>query len=131
MPWTGHQKGGGGWTREKENDWETDAERILLSLLANVTYTIALYVASLQNVYLCRQGPNDVGCITATKGRLCFNSSNLCELKFCHRFRWCGVFDTGGKFATGVNNTGGKLPPISTTPVQVANKHTADAFKLT
>jgi hypothetical protein len=38
------------------------------------------------------------------------------------------VFDTGGKFATGVNNTGGKfaagvnddsgkLPPISTTPV--------------
>jgi hypothetical protein len=27
-----------------------------------------------------------------------------------------GVNDTGGKFATGVNDAGGKLPPVSTTP---------------
>jgi hypothetical protein len=26
------------------------------------------------------------------------------------------VVDTGGKFATGVNDAGGKLPPVSTTP---------------
>jgi hypothetical protein len=26
------------------------------------------------------------------------------------------VFDTGGKYATGVNDTGGNLPPVSTTP---------------
>jgi hypothetical protein len=25
------------------------------------------------------------------------------------------VVDTGGKFATGVNNAGGKMPPVSTT----------------
>ncbi len=28
-----------------------------------------------------------------------------------------GVNNTGGKFAAGVNDTGGKLPPVSTTPV--------------
>jgi hypothetical protein len=28
-----------------------------------------------------------------------------------------GVVDTGDKFATNVNNTGGKLPLVSTTPV--------------
>ncbi len=27
-----------------------------------------------------------------------------------------GINDSGGKFATGVNNTGGNLPPVSTTP---------------
>jgi hypothetical protein len=27
-----------------------------------------------------------------------------------------GVVETGGKFATSVNGTGGKLPPVSTTP---------------
>jgi hypothetical protein len=27
------------------------------------------------------------------------------------------VVDTGGKFATGVNDTGGNLPPVSVTPV--------------
>jgi hypothetical protein len=27
-----------------------------------------------------------------------------------------GVNDTGGKFAAGINDTGGKLPPVSTTP---------------
>ncbi len=27
------------------------------------------------------------------------------------------VVDTGGKFATGVNDPGGKLPPVSMTPV--------------
>jgi hypothetical protein len=32
---------------------------------------------------------------------------------------------TGGKFATGVNDTGGKLPPISTTPA--ANLATSSA----
>jgi hypothetical protein len=30
--------------------------------------------------------------------------------------RFASVVDTGGKFATGVNDTGGKLPPVSTTP---------------
>jgi hypothetical protein len=29
---------------------------------------------------------------------------------------FASVVDTGGKFATGVNDTGGKLPPVSTTP---------------
>jgi hypothetical protein len=28
-----------------------------------------------------------------------------------------GIVDTGGKFATGVKDTGGNLPPLSTTPV--------------
>jgi hypothetical protein len=28
-----------------------------------------------------------------------------------------GDVDTCGKFATGVNDTGGKLPPVSMTPV--------------
>jgi hypothetical protein len=27
------------------------------------------------------------------------------------------VIDTGGKFATGINNTGGNLPLVTTTPV--------------
>jgi hypothetical protein len=27
-----------------------------------------------------------------------------------------GINNTGGKFATGVNDTGGNLPPVSTTP---------------
>jgi hypothetical protein len=30
---------------------------------------------------------------------------------------FASVVDTGGKFATGVNDTGGKLPPVSATPV--------------
>ncbi len=30
----------------------------------------------------------------------------------CHRHRW----QSGGKFATGINDTSGKLPPVSTTP---------------
>jgi hypothetical protein len=30
---------------------------------------------------------------------------------------FASVVDTGGKFATGVNDTGGKLPPVPTTPV--------------
>ncbi len=30
---------------------------------------------------------------------------------------FASVVDTGGKFATGVNDVGGKLPPVSTTPV--------------
>jgi hypothetical protein len=29
-----------------------------------------------------------------------------------------GVNDTGGKFATGGNDTVGKLPPVSTTPAE-------------
>jgi hypothetical protein len=29
----------------------------------------------------------------------------------------CAV-DTGGKFATGVNDAGGKLPPVSATPAE-------------
>ncbi len=29
---------------------------------------------------------------------------------------FASVVDTGGKFATGVNDAGGKLPPVSTTP---------------
>jgi hypothetical protein len=29
---------------------------------------------------------------------------------------FASVVDTGGKFATGVNNAGGKLPPVLTTP---------------
>jgi hypothetical protein len=34
------------------------------------------------------------------------------------KFATCtaGVIDTGDKFATNVNNTGGKLPQVSTTP---------------
>jgi hypothetical protein len=38
------------------------------------------------------------------------------------------VVDTGGKFATGVNNTGAKLPLVSTTPVakKWEQYHTAD-----
>ncbi len=36
-----------------------------------------------------------------------------------------GINDTGGKFATGVNNTGGNLPPVSTTPA--ANSATSFA----
>ncbi len=35
--------------------------------------------------------------------------------------RFASVVDTGGKFATGVNDAGGKLPPVSTTPA--ANCH--------
>jgi hypothetical protein len=34
--------------------------------------------------------------------------------KFCHQFRY-SVVDTGGKFATSVNDTGGNFPPVSTT----------------
>jgi hypothetical protein len=30
---------------------------------------------------------------------------------------FAGSVDTGGKFVTGVNDTGGYLPPVSTTPV--------------
>jgi hypothetical protein len=33
------------------------------------------------------------------------------------------VFDTGGKFATGLNNTGRKLPPVSTTPVAISHRY--------
>ncbi len=39
--------------------------------------------------------------------------------KFAEIF--ASVVDTAGKFATGVNDTGGKLPPVSTTPA--ANCH--------
>jgi hypothetical protein len=28
------------------------------------------------------------------------------------------VVDTGGKFAAGISNTGGNLPPVSTTPAE-------------
>ncbi len=32
-----------------------------------------------------------------------------------------GVVDTSGKFATGVNDTGGKLPPVSKTPETISS----------
>jgi len=32
------------------------------------------------------------------------------------------VVDISGKFANGVNNTGGKLPPVSTTPAAICQR---------
>jgi hypothetical protein len=44
--------------------------------------------------------------------------SHLDRFEFFRKFRKfaTGVNDTGGKFAAGNNDTGGNLPPVSTTP---------------
>jgi hypothetical protein len=36
--------------------------------------------------------------------------------------------DNGGKFAVGVNNTGGNLPPVSTTNKKGTNRYTYIAY---
>jgi hypothetical protein len=43
---------------------------------------------------------------------------------------FASVADTDSKFAAGVNNTGGNLPPMSTTPVAICRwyQHTGSKF---
>jgi hypothetical protein len=36
---------------------------------------------------------------------------------------FASVVDTGGKFAAGINDAGGNLPPVSTTPAAICHRY--------